>query len=86
MSQSRPENDDLPRELARKMDAWGLGSVALITLEAGRPLALLAAQLVWFVQPLAGLAWNPRRLTQLAQLLEEPGSIDTVIAYLEGDS
>ena len=85
MSQSRLQNDKLVRYLAQGINHRNLGPIALLALEVGRPLALLAAQLVWLAQPALTLVLEPRQLTRLAQLLEEPGSIDILITYLNAE-
>lgn len=83
MSQSRLQNDSLVRTLAQGIIHRDLLPIALLTLEAGRPLAFLAAQIIWLAQPALTLGFEPRLLTRLAQLLEEPGSIDGLIDYLD---
>lgn len=85
MSQLPLQENSISRDLARRIAARGLRPIALLALEAGRPLALLAAQLVWMAQPLLSLAWQRQRLAQWAQFLEGPRNIDAMIEYLEAE-
>jgi hypothetical protein len=63
----------------------GLRPAAILALESGRPLALLAAQLVWLSQPLLSLVWRSHELTKWAHFLEEPQSIDMLLEQLEAE-
>ncbi|MGH2536073.1 MAG: hypothetical protein ACRDHL_01625 [Candidatus Promineifilaceae bacterium] len=60
-----------------------LGSAALLGLDVGRPLSLLAGQLIWLSQPLLGLFSASSLARSLALLLEEPAGVDRLIAQLE---
>ena len=60
----------------------GVGATALIGLEAGRPLAFLAGQLLWVLQPVLGLIMPRERLAHLAVILEDPEAIDQLIGHL----
>jgi len=85
MSQLPLQKHTFARDLARQVTGRGLRPIALLTLEAGRPLAILTAQFLWLAQPVLSLAWQPQQVAQWAQFLEEPGSIDTLIGYLESE-
>ena len=85
MSRSTLQADSQFRELARRISQLGLRPLALFALEAGRPLALLSAQFVWIAQPLLCVVYKPQQLASWAQFLEEPGSIDAFIGYIEAE-
>ena len=85
MSQSRLQNDTLVRTFGQRIITQDLRPILLLTLEAGRPLAFLAAQLIWLAQPALSLGFEPRLMKWLAQLLEEPGSIDELIDNLDAE-
>lgn len=85
MSHFPLKDNSLSRDLAQQIRVRGLRSFAVLTLEAGRPLALLAAQLMWLAQPVLALAWKPQSLAEWAQFLEEPGSIDVLIEQLQSE-
>jgi hypothetical protein len=56
---------------------------AWLFLEAARPLALIGAQLVWLMQPLAGPFVSRERIAGLAALLEQPEDMDALIGRLQ---
>ena len=74
------------REIARRITALGMGSVAHFSLQAARPLALPAAQILWMAQPLLATFWQPGQVADWAQFLEEPDSIDILLKDLESDA
>lgn len=86
MSHNIIQSDSNIRDFARRITALGLRPLALFALEAGRPLALPAAQLIWLTQPVLAVAWKPAQVAQWAQFLEAPGSIDRLIEQFESDS
>jgi hypothetical protein len=61
-----------------------LRAPTLLLLDAGQPLALLAAQLLWIAQPTLGLLGSRRRLGRLAELLERPAGVQALITAIEG--
>jgi hypothetical protein len=84
-TESRSEGTFLPREDWRQ---WGeilrryqLHGLVAWLLEAGRPLAVLSAQLLHFGTPFLG-----RRAGQLAGLLESDEDASRLIQYLESGS
>lgn len=85
MSNLPRQDITIARGIARQIRARGLRSFALLTLEAGRPLALLAAQLVWVTQPVLALVWRPQSVSEWAQFLEQPGSIELLIEQLQSE-
>ena len=85
MSHSPLQDNTLSADLAKQIRARGFGAMALLFLEAGRPLALLSAQLLWIAQPVLALVGRSDGIGQWAQFLEEPGSIDALIAELQSE-
>lgn len=77
------ENEVFVKQVAEAICNRRLRMPALIGLEAGRPLAFLGGQLLWLGQPILGLLLSPNLIARLAQLLEEPGSVDALIEFLE---
>jgi hypothetical protein len=58
----------------------------LVLLEAGKPLVLLAAQLLWIAEPLANLVSPGNEVSQWAGLLEQPETVPDLIARLEEEA
>lgn len=85
MSRMLSQNDDQARHFGNQIAQAGLRPLALFLLEPGRPLALLAAQLMWLAQPLLSLVWQPQKVSQWARFLEQPGSIEALIKYIEAE-
>lgn len=85
MSQTSSHVHNNFHNIARRISALGMGSVAHFTLQAFRPLALPTAQLLWVAQPILAVFWQPQRVADWAQFLEEPGSIDILLTELESE-
>ena len=60
----------------------GLQTPASIVLEAARPLAFVAGQLVWVSQPMLSLLAPKAELALVAELLEDPESVGALIELL----
>lgn len=69
-------------QVADRIRRLGLAMPIATLLEAGRPLALVAAQLVWLAQPLLSLIVARRELADAAELLEDPDSVSALIELL----
>jgi hypothetical protein len=80
-----PQEEQLLRRVAATVKQWGLRGVAVTALQAGRPLVLVAGQLLWIAQPALSLRWPARQIGTLAELLEEPGTADYLVSLLDGD-
>lgn len=76
-------DDVFLRTVAKSISKRGLGSLALVALEAGRPLAFLGGQLLWLTQPALCLLWSRNQISRLARLLEEAEAVDSLIEYLQ---
>lgn len=85
MSHTRSQDDVLLQSLAEHLSQPGLRVIALATLEAGRPLALLGAQLLWLAEPALCLFWKREQVAGLARLLERPGTVDVLMQHLNGE-
>lgn len=80
-----PPEERFLRQVAERVQQRGLRGPAVLALQAGRPLLLVAGQLLWVAQPALGLLGTGRQAGQLAQLLEKPGAADLLLTFLEED-
>ena len=75
------------KQVAKAIQQRGLKTAALLALEAGQPLAFLSSQLLWVAQPVVTLLSPTKQaaqqVQQLAQLLEEPTAVQSLIHCLE---
>ena len=83
MSHHGLNDDEFVGQIADALCSHGLRLPALIGLEAGRPLTLLGGQFLWMAQPFLSLMISRDRVGQVAELLEEPASVDKLIDELE---
>jgi hypothetical protein len=80
------------------VQAKGLGPVAILFLEMGKPLSLIASQALLFLQPVLGyvgpmfglfddqgLLDDEGIIAKYAALFEDPANIDRILARLEED-
>jgi hypothetical protein len=84
------EYQDTVEHLAEWIESQGLRSPAILFLEIARPLALIGSQVLYLFQPLLRFAepfWSnldgSAIVDQYAQLLEDPDSIDRILARLD---
>jgi ABC-type proline/glycine betaine transport system permease subunit len=63
----------------------GLGHFVLVGLEVGRPLAFIAGQLLWVLQPALGLVLARDDVSKLAHLMEDPIALEHLINLLGTD-
>ncbi|HFE66639.1 MAG TPA: hypothetical protein ENJ93_05185 [Chloroflexi bacterium] len=79
---------------SRQQDAWldhladilqqyGLGTPALIALEAARPLSFLGGQILWAAQPTLSLFLPRQTIANAARVLENPTAVQALINRLE---
>jgi hypothetical protein len=71
--------DELLDRLSRQLNQLGLAPVALLLLEAHRPLAFLAGQTLRVLSPLLG----GERMNGYADLLENPDAVEALMRRLE---
>jgi hypothetical protein len=82
MTSRELEKQRLVSQMADALCDRGLGTTALIGLEAGRPLTFLFAQLLWVLQPAMGLVMPRERMAHIAVILEDPEAVDLLIGHL----
>ncbi|MFN2144236.1 MAG: hypothetical protein ACK2T7_02735 [Anaerolineales bacterium] len=71
---------------AVRLQQWRLNQLTAALLEAGGPLKLIGAQLVFISQPLFSGLFSNGRLDLLAGILEEPAQTDTFIRFLREEA
>lgn len=71
---------------AKKIRKIGMHEFAAAFLEAGAPLGVLGAQILYLGQPLLRSAMPDEHLLALAQMLEEPTSVRRFAAYLREEN
>jgi hypothetical protein len=84
MTDSQNENQAFVNQLADFVRRLGLQAPVLVGLEAARPFTFLGGQLLWVAKPALGLFFSSSAVGRLAELLEEPAAVDSLIATLEG--
>jgi hypothetical protein len=67
---------------AKNIQRWGLSEAAAALLEAVGPMSLVAAQLLYFSQPLIGPSARSGQWDALANLLEDQDERRSFAAYL----
>ena len=72
--------DDITREYARKIRLLGLGNISAACIDALRPLAILGAQVVYFLDPLIGP--SDGRLVTIGRLIEDPEQTAILLDHL----
>jgi hypothetical protein len=63
----------------------GFGHFVLVGLEVGRPLAFIAGQLLWVLQPALGLVLARDDVSKMAHLMEDPIALEHLINLLGTD-
>lgn len=82
MTSRGPEKQVLAIKVADQIRQLGLQLPALVVLEAGRPLAFVAGQLLWLAQPMLALFLTRGEVSRAAELLEDPESVQSIIELL----
>jgi hypothetical protein len=80
-----PNRDLFLDQITTSLKQRGLHTVALTLLEAGQPLVFVGGQLLWLAQPALGLFWPTERLGQIAQLMEDPAALHSLMHRLGTD-
>jgi hypothetical protein len=83
MKNPQNENQAIVNQLAYFICRLGLQVPVLVGLEAGRPFAFLGGQFLWVAKPALSIFFPSASVSHLAELLEEPASVDSLIATLE---
>ena len=68
----------LIERVARRIERRGLVAPAVLFLETMKPLSFLGGQMLYLAQPILG-----RSAAEYAGLLEDPGSVERLLARLE---
>jgi hypothetical protein len=74
------------RDWSQALQRWGVKDLAVVFLEAFRPLALLGAQMLYIGQPLLKNDISSGHLDALAQMLEDSTETKAFINYLREGS
>ena len=85
MIQIAPEQENFLDQMSEMISQQGFRVPALVILEAGRPLTFLGGQLLWLLQPALSLLLPTQKISQAAQLLENPEMVNELIVRLEKD-
>lgn len=83
MTSRGPEQQAFVNQVADRIQQLGFQLPALAILEAGRPLAFVAGQFLWLTQPALALVVPRERLSQTAELLEDPEAVDSLVKLLD---
>jgi hypothetical protein len=74
---------DFVDKIAQKIDQLGLVSVALLWLEAHRPLSFLGSQVLLVAQPTLNLFVSAQATTNMVELLADPVQLDQLLTQLQ---
>ena len=82
----QPDHQTIMRSWADRLQRWQVHQLAAALLEAGGPLNLVGAQLVYLGQPVLGGFFADDQLVTLAEMLEEPAQTKNFIRYLREEA
>lgn len=82
----QPENTEVMQRWAARLQQWRMHQFAAALLEAGGPLKIIGAQLVFISQPMFSGVMSGDRLDLLAGILEKPEQTDTFIQFLREEA
>ncbi|MDX1615730.1 MAG: hypothetical protein R3300_15565 [Candidatus Promineifilaceae bacterium] len=77
------EDEGLVDRVAEHVRRRGWQEPAVTVLELGRPLALVASQMLWLAQPALGVLMARETIAAAARVLEHPDGVDLLIARLQ---
>jgi hypothetical protein len=80
---SAERRDQLIEEMARKVDARRLETVAVFMLEAHRPLSFVASQGLLMTAPFLGAFFGFDKINDWAKILEDRENLDRLIDRIE---
>jgi hypothetical protein len=80
------ENQQVMQDWAARLQQWHLHQITAGLLEAGGPLKLIGAQLVFISQPLFSGLLSGDRIDLLAEILEEPEKTNTFVQFLREEA
>ena len=82
----QPETTQVMQSWADRLQQWRLNQLTAALLEAGGPLKLIGAQMIFISQPLFSGLLSGGSLDLLAGILEEPEQTDTFIRFLREET
>lgn len=80
-----PNSDPLLDQIATFLKQRGLHALALTLLEVGQPLTFIGSQLLWLAQPALALLWPSVQVRRMAQLMEDPAAVTSLMERLAAD-
>ncbi len=91
MTEASPERSELAEErkeqlieaVARRIEALGLSTPAILMLEANKPLSFLGSQAILILQPILNFALDQSTSQEFAQLLADRQNVERLIQRLE---
>ena len=82
----QPEYWQVMQGWAERLKQWRLHQITASLLEAGGPLKIIGAQLVFISQPMFSGLLSSDRLDLLAEILEEPEKTNTFVQFLREEA
>ena len=82
----QPEYSQVMQRWAARLQHWRIHQIAAALLEAGGPLKIIGAQLVFISQPLFSGLMSGDRLDLLAGILEEPEKTNAFVNFLREEA
>jgi hypothetical protein len=82
----QPEYSQVMQRWAARLQQWRMHQIAAALLEAGGPLKIVGAQLVFIGQPLFSGLLSGERLDLLAGILEEPEKTEAFVDFLRKEA
>ncbi|MBN2045895.1 MAG: hypothetical protein JW757_12800 [Anaerolineales bacterium] len=82
----QPDTSQVMRLWAGRLQQWRVHQIAAVLLEAGGPLKIIGAQLVFVGQPLFSGLMSKDHLDLLAGILEEPEKTETFVQFLREEA
>jgi hypothetical protein len=79
-----PERRDfMVNYIAEKIDKYGMGTPAIVFLEAGRPLSFIGGSIMWGAAPFLNIFVNDQYTREIALFLEDRKNIEILIQKIE---
>lgn len=75
--------DEIIERVARRIEALGMTTPAILMLEAHKPLSFLGSQALLVLQPVLGLALDAQTSSAYAEFLEDRRNVELLIRRLE---
>lgn len=79
-----PERRDfIINYMAEKIDKYGMGTPAIVFLEAGRPLSFIGGSIMWGAAPFLNIFVNDQYTREIALFLEDRKNMEALIQKIE---